>query len=87
MDISKFLTLFGNLFYAFGLLSMIYSYRYNSKVMGLGALGISTVAPNKDSPGWKARDKTRRISDIFFYGGIFLSFIGIILQTIGVLKT
>ena len=85
MDISKLLTLFGNLLFALGLLLMVYSYRYNSKVMGLGALGISTVAPNEDSPEWKAKGKMRRISDILFYVGIILTFLGIILQTIGVL--
>ncbi len=49
MNASKLLTLFGNLLLSFGLLLSIYSYRYNSKVIGKAALGVAIVAPDEGS--------------------------------------
>lgn len=63
MNTSKLLTLIGNLLYAIGLLLMVYSYRYNSKVMGKAALGIALIAPAENSPKWKEKERIRKISD------------------------
>lgn len=85
MDALKLLTLIGNLLYAIGLLFMVYSYRYNSKVMGKAGLGVALIAPAENSPKWKEKERIRKISDILFYIGMVLSCMGIVTQTIGVL--
>jgi uncharacterized membrane protein len=82
---SKLLTLIGNLLYAVGVVLMVYSYRYNTKVMGLTAMGISTIAPNEGSAEWKRRERLRKVSDWLFYGGMVLTFIGVVAQTMGAL--
>lgn len=85
MDTSKLLTLIGNLSYMIGLLLVIYSYRYNSKVMGEAALGVGLIAPAENSPEWKEKERLRKISDRLFSIGMILSCMGVVSQTIGVL--
>jgi hypothetical protein len=86
MDTSKWYALIGNFLYALGVFLMVYSYRVNTKVMGLAALGVAVISPDEESAEWKKKEKLRKTSDQFFYGGMVLTLVGVIAQTVGVLK-
>ena len=83
MNQSKWLGIIGGIILFFGLTCALWSNHYEVKVMGNAALGIAVIGPNKDSPAWKEKIQTRQLADRFFYLGIFLTAIGISLQTWG----
>ena len=83
MNQSKWLSVIGGIILFIGLLCALGSNHYEAKVMGDAALGIPIIGPGEDSPDWKEKIQTRQLADRFFYFGIFLTAIGIVLQTVG----
>ncbi|MDE0086922.1 MAG: hypothetical protein OXU23_14475 [Candidatus Poribacteria bacterium] len=83
MNQSKRLSIIGGIILFVGLLCALGSNHYEAKVMGNAALGIAIVGPNENSPAWNEKVQTRQLADIFFYFGLFLTAIGIVLQTMG----
>ena len=83
MNHSKWLSVIGGIILFIGLSCALLSNHYEAKVMGNAALGIAIIGPNENSPAWKEKIQTRQLVDIFFYFGIFLTAIGIVLQTVG----
>ena len=83
MSQSKRLSIIGGIILFIGLLCALGSNHYEAKVMGNAALGIPEIGPNENSPAWKEKIQIRQLADIFFYLGIFLTAIGIVLQTMG----
>lgn len=83
MNQSKRLSIIGGIILFIGLLCALGANHYETKVMGYAALGIAIVGPNENSPAWNEKVQTRQLADIFFYFGIFLTAIGIVLQTMG----
>jgi len=51
--------------------------------MGKAALGVAMWAPDEGSPEWNRKVKLRKISNGCFCVGIFLTSLGIVLNTWG----
>jgi len=79
----KWLLLIGSIFLFIGLLMALISNYYNSRVMGKAALGVAMWAPDEGSPEWNRKVKLRKISNGCFCVGIFLTSLGIVLNTWG----
>jgi hypothetical protein len=66
-----------------GLMMAFIAAQFANRVMGKAGLGVAVYAPAENSPEWRAKKRQRRIADGFFYAGLVLTAIGVILQTIG----
>ncbi|MBU0534044.1 MAG: hypothetical protein KJ887_04530 [Candidatus Omnitrophica bacterium] len=87
MNKSKRLILTGSILLFIGLLLAFFSNYYNLQVMGKTSLGVGIFAPPENSAEWNRKETLRKISDISFYFGIFITAVGIALQTAGSLTS
>ena len=81
----ELLTIAGNVSGSFGILLVVVSYYYNSKVMGDASLGVAVWAGEEDSPYMKNKRELRKMSDLFFYFGVGFSLLGIILNSLRII--
>lgn len=83
MWLGRWIILIGGLFLLVGLACSLGSTYFQVKAMGEARKGVAILAPPLGSPemGEKERQVTR--SDWFFYIGLGLTAVGVILQTIG----
>ena len=83
MRIAGWLIIFGAVFLLAGLVTALVSTHYEGRVMGKAALGVAILAPDEGSPEWKEKEALRVKSDRWFWLGIGLTALGVIVQTIG----
>lgn len=80
----ELLTIAGNVSSSFGILLIVASYYYNSKVMGKASLGTGVFADKEDAPLMKKKRALRNKSDWLFYVGVGFSLLGIVLNSMRV---
>lgn len=83
MTASKWLTVIGALFLLAGLAIAFLSSRYAARVMGEARKGVAVLAPEKGSPEWEEKNRLTARADFWFYVGLVLTGIGVVLQTLG----
>ena len=59
------------------------SNHYQTKVMGQVGLRVAVLAPEKDSPEWKEKQRVRMLADRWFWIGLVVTAIGVVVQTVG----
>ncbi len=80
---SKRLMLIGGVLLLIGLGTAFISSHYTARVMGKARLGVSPLAPEKTSPLWKEKERLLWWADVWFWVGIGVTGIGVVLQTLG----
>ena len=83
MNIYKWLIVIGGVFLVCGLLTAFLSSHYTERVMGAARKGVAVLAPDPDSQEWKEKERLLRRSDFWFYVGLILTAMGVVLQTLG----
>ena len=83
MTLSKWLVLIGGVLLLVGLMTAFISSRYSSRVMGEARKGMAVLAPEKDSPKWKQKERLLSRADFWFWVGLWVTAIGVVLQTLG----
>jgi hypothetical protein len=84
MTVGKWLILIGGFFLCIGLISALWSNRYEGRALGQGALvGFPELAPEEGSLKYKERYAARRRADLWFWGGVISTAVGVFLQTLG----
>lgn len=81
MTPAKWLTLAGGIFLFVGLVTALISSRYESRVMGQARLGVAVLAAEKDTPEWREKNRLRARVNFWFWVGLGLTAVGIVLQT------
>lgn len=66
-----------------GLLTAFISSHYTDRVMGEARKGVAVLAPDTDSPEWRKKEILIWWADSWFYVGLALTAVGVILQTLG----
>lgn len=51
--------------------------------MGEARKGVAVLAPEKGSPEWEEKNRLTARADFWFYVGLVLTGIGVVLQTLG----
>jgi hypothetical protein len=82
MTSQKWLTLIGGGILILGLFTAFISSQYTSKVMGGARLGVAVLAPEPNSPEWQEKQTLLWWADFWFYVGLGLTAVGVILQTV-----
>ncbi len=77
------LILIGGALLLLGLLCSLWSIRYQAKAMGEIRKGQLAFGPEKGSPEMQEKERQVARSDCFFYLGLGLTAVGVILQTWG----
>lgn len=80
---SQWLTLVGGLLLLAGLVTALISTHYEARVMGKAAMGVAVLAPDKGGPEWRKKEALRSKADWWFWIGIALTAVGVVLQTLG----
>jgi len=83
MTLSKWLVLIGGVLLLVGLATAFISSRYSSRVMGEARKGVAVLAPEKDSLKWKQKERLLSWADFWFWVGLWVTAIGVVLQTLG----
>jgi uncharacterized membrane protein len=86
MTAPKWLTVIGAVFIFVGITLSFTSYRNASKAMGEAQKGFAPLAPDGYGPGspeWNAKTELTDNADLQLYGGLALSALGLVLQTLG----
>ena len=81
MTLRKWLTVIGAVFLIVGLLSAFLSSHYAAELRGERRGGI-LVAPAEGTSAWKKNEILLKQSDGYFYAGLFLTALGVVLQTV-----
>lgn len=79
----KWMSLIGGLLLVAGLCVALLSFRYDRKVMGDAALGYGIIAPNEGTAEDREQRRLRALADRWFWVGLGLTAVGVILQTLG----
>ena len=83
MTLFNWLVAIGGVLLVVGLATAFISSRYSSGVMGEARKGVAVLAPDKDSPEWKQKERLLSWADFWFWVGLGVTTIGVILQTVG----
>ena len=83
MTVSKWLILIGSILLFAGLGMVFISSHYTARVMEKARLGIAVLSPERDSPEWKEKERKLWLADFWFWAGLVVTAIGIVLQTLG----
>ncbi len=83
MTLSMWLVLIGGVLLLVGLATAFISSRYSSRIMGEARKGVAVLAPEKDSPKWKQKERLLSWADFWFWVGLWVTAIGVVLQTLG----
>lgn len=81
------LTLIGGGFLLAGLCTALLANRYETKLMGSAKLGLAVLAPEEGSSDMQNKKHLRTQSDFWFWVGLALTALGVVLQTISALIT
>src|SRR5439155_21433554 len=82
MGFSKWLNLMGSVFLLVGLLTAFFSSHYTTQVMGEARKGVAVFAPEPSSSAWQEKEQLLWWADFWFYAGLVLTAVGVVLQTI-----
>jgi hypothetical protein len=83
MNFYKWLTVIGGVLTLFGILTAFMSSKYTESLMGEARKGVAVWAPDSSSPEWKEKERLLWWADFWFYVGLVLTTLGVILQTLG----
>jgi len=76
------LILTGGICLLLGLVCALCAVRYDARIMGEARQGVAVLGPEEGSSEWVQKQQQRRWADRLFYGGLSLTAIGVILQTL-----
>ena len=83
MTLANWLTLIGGMLLLAGVVIALVANHYETKVMGKARMGVALLAPQEDSSEWKEKERLVGLADRWFWFGVGLTALGILLQTIG----
>lgn len=83
MTLHKWLVVIGGCFLLVGIITAFVSSNYNATLMGAAQKGVAVIAPDPNSPEWLEKERLLRLVNIWFYTGLVLTGLGVVLQTIG----
>jgi len=83
MTLRKWLAVAGAVFLLAGLITAFVSNHYTVQIQGERRMGAIVFGPVEGTPEWQETERRLKWADRFFYVGLTLTAIGIILQTVG----
>lgn len=72
----------GALLLLVGLVTALISNHREATVMGRAQLGVAVLGPEEGSPEWKEKERLRASAGRWFWAGVVLTAVGILLQTV-----
>jgi hypothetical protein len=83
----RILIVLGAVFLVTGLFAALISNHYTTQIQGKRRMGIIVFGPEQGTQEWTATERRLKWADGFFYGGLFFTGVGILLQTVGGIRS